>query len=597
MTQKIITPHAAVIIWNYNDRLGADSQKDSRGTLNEIEQTVISTVSCISISTAKSKSNPSGTFEITLAPTRNWTSTITAGSWCAILMSTTPIEEKDIMKANPSQLKMIGRIETVRVSTQKADDGSRQTQYLVSGVDWGYIFNNSLYLNSSVYPGPQDAKTFFNNPLVLAIRNLMFDNSIAGTLFSVKNTFKKLIDIFGAEVSGDVSGDAKSINVVDKTVYDFNMPTSMVKFLNIKKLNTDDTTNQTNNKNTALNSPNDVRITKNISIISGTLADYNKYIDYNEAGNVLNPIPLQGQNTLWQILTIFNNNALREMYCDLEWQNIDGTEDSLFLNLYNRIKPFSYKKVNDTNNISSQIRSYMQNVRTFEVDSNKVLSINAGTNWRDKFNYIELRPGSEIPEFDSSGGVGSVRAAILPFLQTWDSDAFNREGFRPLIMETKVYPFRPGTNTDIAWEDLKQWMILLREWYFDTHRMLNGTINLVGQGEHIPVGSNILFDAELINPTKNFSSKTITNKNKNYILAHVESVNHSFTVSDSGARNFTTTIQFTRGILVDANRQLIGEGVLDRFADQLASEDDVNTKNVVSTKSDKVIKQDVKSRK
>src|ERR1039458_713487 len=91
---KIVTPHAAIIIWNYSDRLTADPTNAS--TLNNLEQIVLSTISCISIQTSKSKGSPVGSFQAVLAPTRDWVSTITAGSWCAILMSNQPITQNQI---------------------------------------------------------------------------------------------------------------------------------------------------------------------------------------------------------------------------------------------------------------------------------------------------------------------------------------------------------------------------------------------------------------------------------------------------------------------------------------------------------------------
>ncbi len=130
---NIRTPHAAVIVWNYIDRIGNDGVSN----LNDTEKAIISTLSCVSIPTSKSKSTPQGTFQLVLAPYKNWVSTLTAGSWCAILMSNEPITEKDLRKANKNHVKMIGKIESVRVQTATDDSGARRTQYYVTGVDWG----------------------------------------------------------------------------------------------------------------------------------------------------------------------------------------------------------------------------------------------------------------------------------------------------------------------------------------------------------------------------------------------------------------------------------------------------------------------------
>jgi hypothetical protein len=123
----------------------------------------------------------------------------------------------------------------------------------------------------------------------------------------------------------------------------------------------------------------------------------------------------------------------------------------------------------------------------------------------------------------------------------------------------------------------------MREWYFDTHRLLNGTLTLVGTSEYIAVGNNIRFSAGLISPSPNINKASNNAKVNQYILAHVENVSHNFTVGDDGARLYTTTIQFVRGITVNQNLQLWGEGKLDKFPNDVPPEGDRNPTNVVST--------------
>src|ERR1035437_4799874 len=141
---KITTPHAAIKIWNYDDRLGLEGVSK----LNKINETIISTVSCISISTSKEKGNPVGSFSFVLAPTKNWVSEVTPGSWCVILMSNDPITKKQLDKAHPNFVKMVGKIEAVSAIVTVNDDGATQTQYVATGVDWGHIFNNVIYVDN-----------------------------------------------------------------------------------------------------------------------------------------------------------------------------------------------------------------------------------------------------------------------------------------------------------------------------------------------------------------------------------------------------------------------------------------------------------------
>jgi hypothetical protein len=104
---------------------------------------------------------------------------------------------------------------------------------------------------------------------------------------------------------------------------------------------------------------------------------------------------------------------------------------------------------------------------------------------------------------------------------------------------------------------------------------------MTGTTEYIGVGNNVMIEAGAINPSLNFTSSVRKSKNKVYLLAHVENVSSSFSVDENGGREYITNIQFVRGIFVDENKKLIGDGSLDQMSDELTSEDDVNSVNVV----------------
>ena len=132
------TPHAAMLVWNYKDRIGTPTGGyDSSGVKNLTETekegkdtppVIVSTLSCVSLQTTKQKSSPAGSFNAVLAPFKNWVGTLTAGSWCVILMSNEPIQEKDLTEADSRKVKMLGRIETVRCETRVNEEGARETQ-------------------------------------------------------------------------------------------------------------------------------------------------------------------------------------------------------------------------------------------------------------------------------------------------------------------------------------------------------------------------------------------------------------------------------------------------------------------------------------
>lgn len=565
--KNIKTPHAAVMVWNYVDRIGTEGMTDAYNSsgvskLLETEPAIISTLSCISIQTSKSKGQPDGTFQLTLAPYKNWTSTLTTGSWCVIMMSNEPITQADFKKANKNQVKMIGKIETVRCETVQTDDG-RQTRYYVTGVDWGHIFNSILYIDNLI-AGPKDPVSQGNSAAV-ALRNALFGKGGTPKSFNVDDNLNSIIQIFGQSLQG-FTKSGQDINRLAKAIYDFKMPKAMVDFFDFR-----------NGKDQNISSDS---VAKLLTLKSGVLKGYDMYVPSNEAKGFINPFSLQGSNSLWQILLENSNPALNEMYSELRWAQ--DASSGLNLTIYNRIKPFAFKSFSGAPGSQKGLASYFQWVRTHRLDDLTVKQVNAGTNWRDKYNFIEIKP--DFQDFSIFANWYKQKA------QVFDDKAFEREGFRPLIVPTRQFPTsgkKPGggDKIEIDWKQLELWARTMREWYFNTHRMLNGTIVLQGTTEYIAVGDNIKFDAGLINPTPNVNDATVKAGKNQSILAHVESVTNSFTIVND-TRTYTTTIQFVRGIIVDGDNVIAGKGTLDKFTTAVPSKSDKNTNNTVSTSTE-----------
>src|SRR5574343_240178 len=146
----------------------------------------------------------------------------------------------------------------------------------------------------------------------------------------------------------------------------------MSEFLNVKSKNS--------------KSKSEMRLNKLLTLKTGSLVGKNSYKDQHPTIGWINPMNFQGNNTLFQILVDVSNPILNEMYPEINWEN-----DGLELALYNRVKPFSYKDFKPGAGSGTSFKSYFQNVKYHDIESVKVISVNAGTNWRDKFNYLEVR--------------------------------------------------------------------------------------------------------------------------------------------------------------------------------------------------------------
>jgi hypothetical protein len=388
----------------------------------------------------------------------------------------------------------------------------------------------------------------------------------------VFDNLRSIVGIFGQPAIG-LTKVGEDSNRLAKAVYNFRIPKEMVDFFSFE-----------NAHGPIKSQPINGQLINNIlSLQTGRLVDIEEYDTTPEALGYIDPFSLQGTNTFWQILLENSNPALNEMFCEMTWNNDDPSNNNVALTLFNRIKPFSFND-SDPNNLKD-LRSYFKNLRTHyiqtdggDIDPVDVISINAGTNWRDKYNFIEIRPN--FSEFQILGNWS------LKKCQDSDAVAFEREGFRPYIVGTKQFPYKGSKTPDpsdlhVDFEQLLPWVKLLREWFFDTHRMLNGTLTLHGIDNYIAVGDNIRFDAGLLNPTPNINQATVQAGVNQYILAHVESVSHSFTVVNGDTRSYVTTIQFVRGIVVSTGNVLTGAGALDQFATAVPFDKDKNSTNVL----------------
>jgi hypothetical protein len=267
--------------------------------------------------------------------------------------------------------------------------------------------------------------------------------------------------------------------------------------------------------------------------------------------------------------------------------------------LYHRIRPFLIRGFNkftdpkgelvrkNSPNVIKDIGGRFIDVRTIDIPLDDIISASAGTNYRDKYNFIEI-------QFDQSLTSYFKNVFIKARSQAADEPAFSREGFRPMMVTSRYLPANVADKDADPW-DITQWKFLLREWYFNTHVLLNGGITIIGQNNYIQVGDNIQFDSRAINFSQNLStdavkSGKIVGDNPIKILAHVEAVNHTFTVGPNGERRFVTTISFVRGMIVKGEDRRPAPGALHGRIDinvkDLILSDEKNRANVFASSTE-----------
>lgn len=561
-------PDAAVILFNYRNRTGSEGL--STENIDSLDNAYIIKDPIISIRTSKQKMSPVGSFEIVLAPTRNWTSFVTPGSWLIIHMSNKKLTDDDLQKSGEGTLKMIGRVDTVRVGVGvDQTTGARQTSFIVAGRDWGQIFESNIYIDPTAAfkdDQPLGAVTRFDfNEKFL---NLTKDNHLPTTTeltqFFISIWGKSSVDNIFAE--GPLNANRYSSHA------EFVVPQGLANYIQ---------------------SDGSQKMADMVKVVSGKLSGHDSYVEVDEAVSMVDGHSIVGMNTVWQLINLHSCPIVNELIADLRWEvaNDPIAEQKPSLALYKRIKPFAItqtldefdsstltsnpttKAINKTQNNSAgnplliggvngpntdKITSSFFNVRKHAINAEDIISIDAGTNWRDSVNFIELLPDL------SWISIPSGTASTVKIQNKNDSAVFDpsgtmiaRDGIRPMMFSTTACPPTPtGAFDPFA---LKEWLPVLKNWYFDTHKMLNGSVSMMGQTNYISVGSNILFDAKFLGST-NYSPLG----GDTSVLAHVESVGYSFTTNDEGSRSFTTVVSFVRGVITDqgGNKTAADNGLL-----------------------------------
>lgn len=573
---SILTPYAAAIVWNYADRFGTLNLNKDKNT--EVDQVVLSTLSLKSIQTTKSKGGPAGNFELRLAPTKNWVTVLSPGSWMCLLMSRTPITKDDLEnKADAKKVKWFGRIESVRVTvTVNQKTGAKQTEYIVQGTDWGSIFNTTLYIDPSLGGSTKDASSIGHAAQLIYAHQIKL---LKGRLPSTTENIGVLMKLWGNPGPTAAEQVKKESGYIAKPIVNFTIPLKVAKYFGF----------------TSNNSVSLIDIVKPITgklrprFVADTESE-DRYTEIREALGVVLPSDVLGNHNFWSVMIGQSNQVLNEMMTDLRWDN-----GKVELGLYKRIRPFitdmdsltkDKQKVGDDKKADyrsiADTASEFKHLRRIRIPIHEVISFNAGTNWRDKFNLVEIQLDRGLNKED-------FNPVIKIQSQFYDEEAFGREGLKPMLARTRQFPSDKNGNIDArGLKVLTSWKYLLKEWYFNVHRMLNGSITFFGQDDYIQVGDNIIVDSKVMGLSYNTNEATIKNRDKSFLLAHVESVQQDFTVGPNGERQWVTSVQFVRGIITDTNGETFkdSDGMVEQDTTIVQVSQELNNANVISTSTE-----------
>lgn len=587
---SIKKPNALVFIYNYKDRTGDKNIGQGENSTYEIDQIILNSHSLKSISTQKSKSNPAGAFEIRLAPYKNWVSAITPGSWCLILMSNNDLNDKAKYgggKVDEKSFKMLGRIESVRgVTNVNQTTGAKETEYIVTGSDWGCIFNSKFYVdplnrvpNESAVGMPErfgydkylDAwMSYENKQLGKADAN---DSKAQKSEFpTAKTNIDFILGLWGRSDPATANVDSQA-GIMAKSKQAFKIPKELARYMGF------------------VDAKSEVSplIAQIIKPLHGKLIGKDTYENKDFSIGIIDFNTILGEHTVWQIINSNCNQIINEVIADIRFE-----KGKPYFALYNRVLPFAVNNVDTILKDATRVddnqkaineetaRRYIsefKNIRTVKIPKEDVVLCSFGTNWRDRINFIEVLIAS-----------GLYREAHNPDIklnsQFIDEHSIGRDGLMSMITSSSYVPATKDGQPDPL--GTYAYKYPLKECHFNTHKMLNGTLNLIGQDQYIQVGDNIMVSSSVINNSYNTNSAQNFSKKSTYLLAHVESISHQASVDANGARSFMTSINFVRGIITDVNGNIINSdstGAVDQDANKLSKSIEVNKHNLNSATS------------
>lgn len=141
------TSYCRVVFWHYvKQNFGIASNvrgSFSQSLVNKVERETIEN-EVISVKINKENDRPSGTFDITLMPSRNWKRFISPGDWLVIYlfnrMTTTESEDLDTTE----NAVLFGNVDRVSRSLQRNENDDKvQLRYQISGRNFGKVFEET----------------------------------------------------------------------------------------------------------------------------------------------------------------------------------------------------------------------------------------------------------------------------------------------------------------------------------------------------------------------------------------------------------------------------------------------------------------------
>lgn len=465
----------------------------------------------------KNKSSNSGTFSITLKRGKqvinqqvqnediDYLQVIHPGDWIMIYIKKSGEIDVNSTKSS-SGFKMLGVIQNVRyLETDDPETGKPRLEYLVTGVDFGSVFDSNIFFNPVL--NQDAAKTLLGAQFLVdslkSVKGSERADPASGTDgLSADNLIKKLIGFY----LGDRGTNLDDLSSTNQPWF---VPPFLAKTFGVQVrakqrgasfvdiLNTD-------------------RVGLHRYSPNGTFQGASQL----PGGTFIKSLPSSG--SVWQVMSSLQNAISNEMYTELVPDSRGNLRPSVvmrqmpFSNKRGQTAPFNVAKdygITIPEVPKSAQKTYFTDLPRHKIVSSDIREKNVGKSEHERINHVVVVPGLDVNSID----IGFQAVVNTPSIQ--------RHGLRTYQGQTRYIADRKLGGFKTA---CKFFTHLLVDWFFLSHHYFNGTIIIDGRDEHIQLGNNLLI--EDIGQ-----------------LYHIEGYTHTYINQQGGSTEFTTELTVSRG--------------------------------------------------
>lgn len=456
------------------------------------------------ISFSKNMTSPSGTFEITLDNSKDWRSIVRRDSWATIYMSNDQVIDLEGVP-DSKYVRSMCYIERVAERITEDEDGSQDVSYVVTGRDYGKIY--------------EDTEIWFN----FFKFESMTAKSLSG-LLKLENivTTDKLIEV-GHKLFFSSKADILKTAELSEIAKQWLLPKAMLQDLAlILRDNTD-------------------------GPFYGHLFDLLKLSETNTTIPINDPLSaIEGTNA-WSKLKEWSVEPLNELFVEM---SEDGSPQLIYRPIPWGINQTGYP------NLAHNIKLYKTLFSTgVHVSDEEITFVDVGEDAHNRYNhFFAWSSAMRFRQFDNVSELKGVKGASdreFPYVK---KASVLRHGFKPMHTElnTITYSTKNSKNGNADRVKLHEYNEVLYDYWSPAVYFESGSVTIVGRND-VKLGKAIVFD--------NTSKGKLAGK-----MFYIEGYSDEFVVEEDGSQTWFQTLQLTRGVVYDSLNEDFTEADLE--ADQ-----------------------------